>query len=489
MRYTYKLILIALVAIFVMRCNLNINEDPNRVTANTVTGELIFPAAAHETGQLNATRGLTFLNNWLGYWAASGTFAIDATETTYNITASFGDVLWQTYYNALFDLNQSQLKSMQAGDTLTAAASMILSTYLFQNVVDIYGDAPYSQAFQFTTYPQPAYDKAQDIYNGLNTSLDQAISFMGPKVKGLSTFAATTDIVNHGDRTLWIKLANTLKLRLLVRQSEISGFDPTADLTKIITNGGVLQAGETISVNPGYTKATNKQSPFYNAYGLTVNDAEAAPAVRANSYFVNILQTNSDPRLNQYFIPLSGTVVGNVYGLAAGNPLASSGIGDGLAHDPAQDQWILTSVESLFLEAEAIERGWLPGSASSKYNEAITESFVWMRVPDAANEAATYLANFPYQAGNLKNTLYQKYLSLCGIAPVESWSDLRRIGFDIIPASSGAYTYITANPSAISQTIPIRLLYAQSEYTTNAESVNKVGSINQFTSKIFWDVN
>jgi hypothetical protein len=157
-----------------------------------------------------------------------------------------------------------------------------------------------------------------------------------------------------------------------------------------------------------------------------------------------------------------------------------------LARSADQDQWILTSVESLFLKAEAIERGWFVDEdtdPAAAYNAAITESFVFLDVPDATAAASTYLSDFPY-TGDIKDLIFQKYISLAAIGPLEAWSDLRRLGFDIIPDG-----YITVNPSSISQTVPVRLLYPQNEYTTNAVNANAQGDINQFTSKIFWDVN
>ncbi len=47
------------------------------------------------------------------------------------------------------------------------------------------------------------------------------------------------------------------------------GFDPSSEIAKIQSNGGVLQAGESVSVNPGYSNSLNKQSPFYGNYGYT----------------------------------------------------------------------------------------------------------------------------------------------------------------------------------------------------------------------------
>jgi hypothetical protein len=468
---------------------MDINVDPNRVTEGTITGNLIYPAAADETGTRRASGDFQTLERWLGYWASSGSFAIDVPEATYNEGPGFANTLWGNQYGVLFDLHQAEVKGLANQDTLTAGASIIMSAMLWQDMVDLFGDIPYSQTFNLADYPLPAYDKGQNVYNDLQKRLDLAITYMSTPGTHATAFTAI-DIVNHGDRTKWIKYANTLKLRLLMHQSEINGFDPTAELTNIQNNGGVLEAGETVSVNPGYTNATGQQSPFYAGYGFTVVGSDANSGNKANSYFVNLLKANNDPRLTKFFDPLApgNTVVGNVFGLAAGNPLNSSKVGSGLAKSADQDQWLMTDVESLFLECEAIQRGWLPGDAATKYAEAITASFTFLNVPDATTKAATYISSFPYD-GTIQNTLFQKYIALCGIAPVEVYSDLRRIGYDILPASVGGVPWFSVNTGVISDKLPVRFPYPQSEFTINAANVAAVGPVDNFTSKIFWDVN
>ena len=64
-----------------------------------------------------------------------------------------------------------------------------------------------------------------------------------------------------------------MKLRLLIRQSEVAGFDPSGEMAKIVANGGVLTAGESIAVNPGYSNDVNKQNPFYSGYGWSPTGA------------------------------------------------------------------------------------------------------------------------------------------------------------------------------------------------------------------------
>lgn len=492
-RLSIAMLLLVTASLYLSGCKkdfLDVNSDPNRVTGQNITPELIFPQAANAAGATQASGDYIFIQHWMGYFSNPGDYSLEKTEVTYNVNSSFGNTLWVDMYNVLFDLNQVKVKAFAKGDSVLTGASMILSARLFQDLVDTYGDIPYSQAFNNDKYIQPKYDKASDIYLSLQKSLDTAISFMG--TKALGTFE-TVDIVNKGDQTKWIKFANTLKLRLLIRQSEISGFSPASETAKIIANDGVLHQGETISVNPGYSNEANKQSPFYGNYGLSPTGTDASATVRANAYIINILKSTNDPRLNRFFmLPTGGgsIPVGAVYG-SLSNPIgtATSKPGPGLAGSAIQDQWIFTSFESMFLEAEAMARGWLPGSAQTAYQNAVTESFVWLGVPDAETAAASYMADNPIanweNAGSsiesqVRFIVYQKYIALCGTDALEAWCDQRRLG---IPPDNGL---ISADPGKVSSNLPIRLLYPESEYTTNSVNVNAEGTINQFTSKIFW---
>lgn len=492
------IVTLALAALFTgcSKDYLDVNSDPNRVTDDNITPELIFTQAATTVGirslggQAGSEGGKTdhqFAQDWVGYMSSSGDFAIDQIETTYNIDFAFGDLAWQRDYATLFDLSLVKTKALAAGNKVLAGASMILSALMFQEIVDTWGDAPYSQAFQTQVYKHPAYDKAQDIYNALQLSLDTAISYMDETAP--ASFA-NVDVVNHGDQTKWQKFANTIKLRLLIRQSEVSGFNPAAEIAKIESRGGAIGAGETVSVNPGYSNAQYKQSPFYGNYGFTTTGNKAAQGYTPNNYILNILLSTNDERITRFFTTVGGFYIGCDYGLVTGNPFGAqaSYFGDGIVGSAEQDQWLYPSFESLFLQAEAIARGWMPGDARTAFEAAITESFVWLGVEDAEAAAADYILNTPEanwdNAGEsideqAKFIAFQKYIANTCIDPRESWADQRRLHF--LPEG-----FISVNPSRLADELPLRLLYPQSEYTTNSESVLAVGTINQFTSKLFW---
>jgi hypothetical protein len=491
---------------------LDVNTDPNRVTDASVTPELIFPAGAEEAGsavagtrafQAGAKADMFFLEAWIGYMASNGDFAIDPTETSYNIDFNFNDVQWQRRYHYLFDLHNAEIKGLPAGDTILAGAAIVLEAKMWQDLVDLFGDIPYSQAFQAATITTPKYDKASDIYANLLLRLDTAKMYLSKTVT--ASFQDGVDIVFHGKTkgspslqgaaNLWIQFANTMKLRLLIRQSQIAGFSPSTEIGKIFGagNAGILGAGQSAGENPGYTNDVNKQNPFYAEYGYTPTGVKAITSSNANLYIVNILKNSNDPRIGRFFDTVStGAYVGDKYGDQAGNIPSgnnSSYFGPGIVGSAAQDQWLIPSYESLFFYAEAVARGWVAGNTDSAYVAAVRESFVWIGVPDGINAANKYMADNPGIAswGSFSDSTvskqvnfiaYQKYIANTCVDAQESYEDQNRLHF--LTDNS----YISINPSKVLSQLPTRVLYPQSEYTTNAANVPTGIST---SSKIFWE--
>jgi hypothetical protein len=66
------------------------------------------------------------------------------------------------------------------------------------------------------------------------------------------------------------------------------------------------------------------------------------------------------------------------------------------------------------------------------------------------------------------------------VTPYEAWCDYRRTGY---PADM----LLSVNPGRDANNIPVRILYPQIEYTTNAANVNAEGTIDHHTSKVFWN--
>ena len=160
------------------------------------------------------------------------------------------------------------------------------------------------------------------------------------------------------------------------------------------------------------------------------------------------------------------------------------------------DDWVMTSIESYFLQAEAVQRGWWQGDAEEAYMNAVRESFRWLNVggntadPGLSDAVFDNWYSLQAAAGNpdvswdaapdkYKLIMIQKYHAFNGIEPMETWVDYRRNGrFPNIPVS--------LSPQRAGNTIPFRLLYDETEYQLNQENVLAQGQIDIFTSKIWW---
>jgi hypothetical protein len=103
-----------------------------------------------------------------------------------------------------------------------------MKAYLMQIIVDHYGNAPYTDALKGVSSLTPKFDDQKAIYEDLIKVLDTAIAnikanpFTGALVGSDITTAGT---LKGGSSTKWIKFANSLKLRILIRQSRMTGRD------------------------------------------------------------------------------------------------------------------------------------------------------------------------------------------------------------------------------------------------------------------------
>ena len=99
-----------------------------------------------------------------------------------------------------------------------------MKAYHFQILVDCYGDIPYSEALGRSLEATPKYDDAQTIYEDLIVQLTEAITLIKNAPENV-VIPGDDDAMFGGDMDEWIKFANTVKLRILVRQSDMTGRD------------------------------------------------------------------------------------------------------------------------------------------------------------------------------------------------------------------------------------------------------------------------
>lgn len=468
---------------------LSLEVNPN--TPSVTTPSLSLSAALNATCN-SVVNDYPAYGVWSGFWTTSGNYVPNQTVNQFNLTTGSLNGDWNDFYSQL--TNYNTLETISAADPNQVnfqAIAKIMKVYGFQHLVDEFNDVPYSEAFQPSTILFPAYDKGSDIYEDLGKQLDAAIAL----IKGAGTTAAnpgTADIVFGGNMTGWVKFANSLKLRLAIRVSTKSASDALVTDLAATQADGYLDGTTFAAANPGYSNTNGKQNPFYGAYGF---DAAGNPVFgnvyyRANDFSVKTLTNFNDPRLDVLYtkVPKSSTdgtlvIQGNIFGdPAVKSNSYTSGIGAGLLQSPSQDAILFSGAESLFLQAEAANKGFITGNAQALYEAGITASFEALGL--TAGQASTYygqsLANVGWASSPNKETaiLTQKWIALNGYFNFEAWNEYRRTGIPAHPSS--------IDPAAISATYPTRVLYPTSELSTNPTNLAKEGTIDVFTSKIFW---
>lgn len=493
------LILLVSLVIFGSSCSdfLGVNEkNPNNASA--VPAKLLLPAALNNIAAVMNTPGnFEFVYLWYGLWSISTGYSQPTALVQYKLLNSSYQGPFNSSYTIGQNLTEIEKASTDPKDCYYLASAMILKAYVIANLVDLWGDVPYTEAFKSGDgILKPKYDKQQGIYEDLVLKLDAAIKLIQNAPATANAVTAASDIMFGGNMTLWAKFANTLKLRMLVHQSGMTGRDSYIK-TAIATTAsvGYLGAGESALSNPGYVQSSGKMNPFYERYysAAGTQQSDGVTYHNAGRDAVDFMVAAADPRLGRFFNPYSGSnFAGNFLGQAA-PPLTaantsklgySAGVKGYMIGTYDKSAPILTDFESLFIQAEATERGYISGSTGKAlYNAALTQSFVYMGLTTA--QAAAFIVsdkatvNYDLASNKINLILTQKWISLNGIAPIEIWTDYRRTG---IPS----FTHFSEDAAKQNATPPVRLLYPQREIDYNNDNVVAVGNINAFTSKIFW---
>ncbi len=472
---------------------LDVNTDPNNPTS--VTPDLVLPVGQYYTAQYHSQdRGLSHLGNMMMVnWSQSDGFSWYTDEFKYNVTSNFyTGVFNNTYantlkqYQILFNLEDEKFANYKA-------IAMIMKAFHFQQLVDCYGDVPYTEALGRSLEATPAYDDAQAIYEDLMVQLTAAIDLI-KAAPAMALVPGADDAMFGGNMTDWIRFANTLKVRILTRQASMSGRGTyiTAELAKIATEGhGYITTD--VGVNPGYiAKNTGKQNPFWNSLGWDESGTKTMSnnATCATAYVLTYLSSTNDPRIDRLYEKPGTGHLGVPQGLLDyDTPVADqympdkvSNIGPGILKAADMDATIFTLAEHYFNLAELRDKGFLTtgATAQSLYESGITASFTFLGL--TAAQATTYysqsrdLVNWGNSTNKLKAIITQKWIATNGVTAEQSWFDYSRTGYP-----SGIPLPLNYNATADR---PVRLFYPSNEYSSNGANVPT--QPNAFTEKIFW---
>jgi hypothetical protein len=493
MKKLYILLIVLLAAITSCKDFLGVDEkNPN--AASAVPANLMLPAALNSTAyNMDMPDNWTFIYFWYGLMSCSGGYSQPTVLTQYKPLNSSYQGNWSSAYINLQNYDYIHKNTSGPVNQPYRAIAKIMKAYIYQYLVDVYGNIPYKEALKTDQgILKPAYDDQKAVYEDLVIQLDSAMTL----IDNLTADAAEVgqyDIVYGGNMNLWWKFANTIKLRILINQSGMAdraSYISSALATTPHTASDYIGVGEGAWSNPGYLQSAGKMNPFWeNFYKQDgSNQPDGLGYYVAGQDACDFLTNNNDPRKLQFFAPYTGTSIqGNYFGaIVLLLPSVTSRLGSGMLQNYSQSAPLLTEFESLFLQAEAVERGILTGDSKTLYETAVTESIIYEGGPyGRADSAASYLAqpktnvNYDASGNKIRAIITQKWLALNALNVVPVWTDYRRTGYP-------DFLHFSADPAKANDTPPVRLLYPQTELDYNNENVVKQGTIDVFTSKIFW---
>lgn len=390
------------------------------------------------------------------------------------------DGYWQrAYANILQDLKYLQKSENPA----YRGASKVLTVYVYQGLVDHFGDVPFSTANSGDEggVLTPTFDAAADIYEALPGILDEAIEDLSTS----SPSMGAADLIYGGDTDKWIKFANSLKLRVLMRTSEVA---PNASaVTELIQNGTFIESVADMPIIP-FADVIGNQNPMFARAEWGVGHFYFA-----SNATLNVLSNLNDPR-DEYFYDeaTTGNFAGQLHGIDQGSveqedftaPSSNYSGASEYAYAADNDVVLMSNWGVWFLRAEADARYATADDETMAFENAIQANFDFIGVPGAA----AYITSLGYSAAapledRIDMIAVQKWISMNGTQEDEGWIEARR--FD--RPESRLFTdgiFQTPEFSVLpAGQFPSSWLYPAEERSLNPNAPAQ----RTLTDKIFWD--
>jgi Starch-binding associating with outer membrane/Susd and RagB outer membrane lipoprotein len=259
-KYFYKLIFILTIVFFSGCETFDLDQTVNPSTLNDT---FIDPILAYNYVQLQLPDFVDSANSFTQ--RVTRQMAMTGGNTYDNAFAPVNsNNNWSIGYNILNAIKISEPKSIQNKELFILGANKIIRCYILLTLVDLYGDIPESEALLGSQNITPKYDKGADVYKKVLSELDEAIVTLNQSTK-------TPEInLYYSSPDGWIKLANTLKLKMYntcrLSPSEIGIANLGASFSAIVSSGKYIkEPSDEFAFNYSTSRFNpNTRHPLYN---------------------------------------------------------------------------------------------------------------------------------------------------------------------------------------------------------------------------------
>jgi hypothetical protein len=263
------------------------------------------------------------------------------------------------------------------------ALAKIWWVFMFHRITDYYGPIPYFQAG--TDSKVIAYDPQDLIYDDFFKKLAEATQVLNAN-KDKKPFEKY-DAIYAGNVDKWIKFANTLRLRLALRISDVDPARAKTEAEAAVAGGVMMNVADDAML-----KVSGKGADI-NTFNQITNWNE----FRMSASMESVLKGYSDPRISVYFQPAQATgtyeglrngLLPAQQGLQLNTPNYNSNVAPRftVANQNTNPQDVMHAAEAYFLRAEGALNGWaMGGTAKELYEQGIRTSMnQWGTTDEAA---------------------------------------------------------------------------------------------------------
>lgn len=457
----------------------DINRDPDNLSPNGVALSTQLPAGI--VGLVGAQGSYYALIGgfWSQYWTQGNSSNQYKEIDDYSVGTADYINGWTAMYDALGDIRNVKRLSKEQENWNYYLISTVLEVQASQIMADFYDQIPYAEANNINIL-QPKFNTGIEVYDLLASDLKEALSKDLSSSKGNTPL--TDDFIFGGDMTKWTGYANSLLLKVYLRQTEVRPTVAQAGITSLLNSGAEFL--DTDAAMTQFEDAPDRSNPLFETDRRQLN---TTINLRASKTLFSYLDDNEDERIDSYY--------------NAGNPLNQGDFNNLVAQtsiavvklNATTPVYLMSREESLLLQAEALERYKAGAGAKAKYDQAVIESFEKYEL-DGSTFVATGGA-YAYPSGTfdtkLKSIITQKWISGFPGNGFEMFFEQNRTGYpkvSTVPQTNESYVpgeFAYSVNGTTGGKFPKRLEFPSNVLTRNQNAPALV----PVTTTVWWDVN
>jgi hypothetical protein len=459
--------------------DLDINRNPDALNPDSAPLSAQLPAGI---AGLAGSEGASYAiigGFWAQFWTQSNAANQYKDIDNYSIGTSDYNYAWDGMYDALGDIRNVRRRALEESNWKYYLIATTLEVQASQIMTDFYGSVPYSEANDKEIL-EPSFDTGEQIYDqmivDLNDALAKDVSVSVGQVPGAD------DFIFGGDMDKWTQFANTLKLKIYMRQTESSrSAIADAGITALLASG-VTFLNEDAAMTQ-FIDEINQSNPLFEFNNRRLN---VATNLRMSRTLSSLLIANGDPRRDAYY------TAGNALNQGDFNNAVGAGTIAIVDLHPTTPVLFMSKEESLFLQAEAALRYNGGTGAQALYEAGVNANFARYGLSSGGLLTGAYA----YPAGtfsqNLEAIITQKWIASFPGNGFEAFFDKNRTGFPVFSPVyqtdagyvPGQWVY-SLNGVTGGTSYPQRIVYPLSERNANTNAPALV----PITTPVWWANN